>query len=257
MQRLFAVRRVFFVVGVVVVGSVGGAGSAACGPTSLIGTACTDVPSTEIEICEGTQRLRCDGNTYQLLATCHHSCVVGEGTAHAAGEVGSDETWTCAGSPHVINGNVSVASGAVLTIEPGAAVRLQPTTRVTIPEGARVVIDATPGAEGLFTSNNGLAGGFGGNSVGGLNVFATAEAEPSIIRGLIVERGINGITISGVSDRSDELPVIERCTFRDNTRFGILVNCEGGDVEVPDYALTGNQFFENGSGDVSTCASLE
>ncbi len=231
-------------------------GVTACGEKSKIGAPCDEIGPDEVEICEGTRRLRCDGNAYQLLAACHHDCVEGAGTPHAA-EVGADETWTCVGSPHLVQGNVIVAVGATLTIEPGSEVRLLPSTHVTVSEGARVVVDAPAGAEVLFTSDNALAGGFGTSNTGGLDVFSTADAKPSILRGLIVERGQNGITVSGLSSRTEEHPVIERCTFRDNSRFGILVNCEDADVDVPDYAAAGNQFFSNGSGEVSTCAALE
>jgi len=235
---------------VVVIGSVAFAG---CGTDSKIGKPCT--PDDEVEACEGTQLLRCDGSAYRLLAACHHDCVEGVGTTHAQGEVGTDETWTCVGSPHLVQGVVTVASGATLTIEPGAEVRLLPSTHVTVSEGGRVVVDAPAGAEVLFTSDNELAGGFGTSNTGGLDVFATSEAAPSVLRGLIVERGQNGITISGLSSRTEEHPILERCTFRDNTRFGILVNCENADVVVPDYSLTGNQFFSNGTGEVSTCTA--
>jgi len=240
---------------VVVAASVGSLCFVGCGEESKIGAPCEDVGPDEVEICEGTQLLRCDGNGYRVLAPCHHDCVEGTGTVHAQGEVGTSETWTCVGSPHLVQGVVTVANGATLTIEPGSEVRLLPSTHVTIAEGARVVVDAAAGSEVLFTSDNELAGGFGTSSTGGLNVFSTGDAAPSILRGLIVERGQNGITVSGLSSRSEEHPVIERSTFRDNTRFGILVNCEGVDVEVPDYAASGNQFFSNAGGAVSTCTT--
>ncbi|HEY1101601.1 MAG TPA: hypothetical protein VGF99_21865 [Myxococcota bacterium] len=223
----------------------------ACGPGSLIGQPCT--PGTDaLETCEGTARLICNGSYYELLATCDHDCVAGPGTTHEATELTADETWLCAEGPHLVTGNVTVGEGVTLTIEPGTEVRLQPTTTITAVEGARVEIDAAPGNEVLFTSDNGFSPGFGSAATGGLNVFATSAAEPSIVRGLIVERGNNGITVSGLSDRVEELPVIERCTLRDNQIFGILVNCETTDTEVPDWAAS-NTFFENAGGDVSSC----
>lgn len=243
------------VCGGVVVGALVAAGMLACGEKSKIGTACDEVTADEFEVCEGTQLLRCDGRVYRVLAECHHQCVAGAGTDHAAGEISTDETWGCAEGPHRINGVVSVLDGATLTIEPGTEVRLLSSTSVNIGPAARVVVDAPSGAEVLFTSDNELAGGFGTGATGGLNLFATADVEPSLLRGLIVERGQHGISIAGLSERSEELPVVERCTFRDNVGFGILARCENTDVVPPDYTATGNSFFGNGEGDVSSCAA--
>jgi hypothetical protein len=242
------------VCGGVVVGALAVAGLAACGEKSKIGTACDEVTADEFEICEGTQLLRCDGRVYRLLADCHHQCVTGAGTAHEAGDISADESWACADGPHHVNGVVAVLDGATLTIEPGAEVRLLPSTSINIAPAARVVVDAPSGSEVLFTSDNQLAGGFGTGATGGLNLFATADVEPSLLRGLIVERGQHGISIAGLSERTEELPVVERCTFRDNVGFGILARCENTDVVLPDYTATGNSFFGNGDGDVSTCA---
>lgn len=45
-------------------------------------------------------------------------------TTHKAGGVGPSEVWTAAGSPHIVEGDVRVADGAKLVIEPCAEVRL-------------------------------------------------------------------------------------------------------------------------------------
>ncbi|MBX3187494.1 MAG: hypothetical protein KF819_10790 [Labilithrix sp.] len=45
-------------------------------------------------------------------------------TKHDASRVTADETWTAAGSPHIVTGTVGVSSGAKLTIEPCAEVRM-------------------------------------------------------------------------------------------------------------------------------------
>lgn len=56
------------------------------------------------------------------------TCVppAGEGTTHASGALASDdETWTAAGSPHVVDFTLTIGAGKTLTIEPCAVVRIR------------------------------------------------------------------------------------------------------------------------------------
>jgi hypothetical protein len=120
------------------------------------------------------------------------------------------------------------------------------------PEG-RIVVDATSGAPVLVTSNNGQQAGFGAPGTGGINVFAAAGGlEPSLLRHVIVERGYNGLGVFGLSATAVP-PTVENSTLRDNQDFGIVLGCDELDAPVPDFAAAGNQFFENGEGDVAAC----
>lgn len=223
---------------------------AACGPKSLIGQPCDTAGE---ELCEGTQRVRCDGTRYALLAPCFHECVEAEGVTHEQGELTADETWTCAEGPHVVNGNVTVGPGATLTIEPGAQLRLTPSSTLNVDPDGRIVVDATAGGPVLVTSDNGQQAGFAAAGSGGINVFAVAAGvEPSILRHVIVERGRNGLGVFGLSATSVP-PIVENCTLRDNEGLGIIIGCDETDAPVPDFVAAGNQFFDNGGGDVGTC----
>lgn len=61
--------------------------------------------------------------------------VTGEGTTHLSIE--GSETWTAAGSPHVVGADLIVPEGATLTVEPCAEVRLEP-NRIVEVRGALV-----------------------------------------------------------------------------------------------------------------------
>jgi hypothetical protein len=63
--------------------------------------------------------------------------VTGPGVTHS-GDIEGEATWTAAGSPHVVIGNVNVRSGAKLTVEPCAEVR------VAAGMGIRVAHPITP-----------------------------------------------------------------------------------------------------------------
>lgn len=66
---------------------------------------------------------------FLLLVVCLASAVAFShaATVHVqtdvAGQITSDTTWTVAGSPYVLTGDVEVGPGVTLTIEPGVAVR--------------------------------------------------------------------------------------------------------------------------------------
>lgn len=49
-----------------------------------------------------------------------------------AGGTYSNQTWTAAGSPYIVTGNVTIGPGGTLTIQPGAEVQLANTTLLTI-----------------------------------------------------------------------------------------------------------------------------
>lgn len=223
---------------------------AACGPKSAVGGACDTAGE---ELCEGTERIRCDGTRYVVLAPCSYQCVDGDGVQHDQGELTANETWRCADGPHVVNGNVNVGVGVTLTIEAGTQLRLTPSSTLNVDPEGRLVVDATATAPVLVTSDNGQQAGFAGSGSGGINVFAVADGlEPSILRHVIVERGRNGLGVFGLSTTSTP-PVVEDCTLRDNLGLGIIIGCDEPDAPVPDFAAAGNQFFDNGGGDVGSC----
>lgn len=222
---------------------------AGCPPGSLVGQPCAE---TGEEVCEGDQLLRCDGRYYRVLAPCAYKCIEAKAeVAHTGDPVSADETWSCTDGPHLVEGVITVADDATLTIEAGALLRLQPASRIATTRAGRVESLGTAEAPILFTSKNGLSGGFGAGAEGGLNVFAVETGEPSVVEHTIIERGIHGLGIFGLSSNADP-PVVRNNTMRDNENFGFLVICDEAAAPIPDFAADGNLFFNNG-GEVSDC----
>ncbi|MBK9336203.1 MAG: hypothetical protein IPM98_06305 [Lewinellaceae bacterium] len=60
-------------------------------------------------------------------------------------------TWTLAGSPYVLQNNITVTAGDTLTIEPGVVVKFNATTRQLTVQG-RIVANGTPADTIVFTS---------------------------------------------------------------------------------------------------------
>lgn len=218
-----------------------------CPPASLIGQPCAEAGESP---CEGDALLRCDGTVYLKLADCAFEC---RGdvplVTHTAGNITADETWTCEDGPHLVSGIITVAADVTLTILPGVQIRLDPASRINTDLAGRIDSLGEANAPILVTSNNGEKFGFGAGSEGGLNVIAVESGEPSRLEHTIVERGIHGIGIFGLSNDATP-PVVDNCTLRDNGEFGLLLGCSGT-PDLPDFA-TGNNFFGNGT-DISEC----
>jgi hypothetical protein len=221
----------------------------ACAPGTLVGKNCTDLGE---ETCEGTAPLRCDGRRWVQLGVCAGRCAVGPGTTHDETEITEDTTWTCAESNHVVTGTLTVNAGVVLTIEPGALIRVATGSSLVADQEARIVAEGTNLLPILITADNEVRGGFGGLASGGLNIWVNKTAEPTVLKNVIVERAIHGLGLFGLEE-GEAPPVMEDNTFRDNVNFGILLRACVGEPPIPDFEADGNLFFTNGEAGVSDC----
>ena len=68
-----------------------------------------------------------------------------------SGAIAADTTWTAASGPYQITGNLTVNSGATLTILPGTTVYLNSGVTVTVANGGRLLAEGTATDPILFT----------------------------------------------------------------------------------------------------------
>jgi hypothetical protein len=77
------------------------------------------------------------------------------GPTHHHGYIDTSETWSPSGNPHIVDADVTYRQGALLTVEPGCAVKFQNNTAIYFgfygPSGLQAI--GTASAPILFTSN--------------------------------------------------------------------------------------------------------
>lgn len=83
------------------------------------------------------------------------------------GTIASDTTWTATGGPYNLTGSLSIASGATLTIEPGATVFLGSGVNFTVANGGRLLAEGTETNRIHFTAHPGSGVSWGGLIING------------------------------------------------------------------------------------------
>lgn len=71
---------------------------------------------------------------------------------YVSGTIAENTTWTLAGSPYIVTGNITVNNGVTLTIEPGVEVKFDGVYSFNI--YGSIVADGTSSNKIIFTSNN-------------------------------------------------------------------------------------------------------
>jgi PKD repeat protein len=152
-----------------------------------------------------------------------------------SGTITSDETWTLAGSPHIIQSLTTVKNGATLTIEPGVEVRFNKDAvnrSLIIGEGGadgtpgRLIAQGTDSQKIMFTSNaaNPQPGDWAHI------YFWDNASDDSIIENAVIEYGGS----NGSIDIHSANPTIRNCIIRRSLNAGVYLQASASEISCCD-----------------------
>jgi uncharacterized GH25 family protein len=152
---------------------------------------------------------------YKILPAVH--------ATYVEGAITRDTIWTLVDSPFILSNNVTVNSGATLTIEPGVQVKFGGDFCLVV--NGRIVANGTEDKIIYFTANDPT------QTILGRTILITGTQQ-SLFINCVIEHTTNGTTLAGgVLD-------IENSIIRSNLQSGIVVN--SGTLTVKNSEIVNN-----------------
>ena len=177
-------------------------------------------------------------------------------TTHVSGTISSSTTWTTAGSPYVVTGDVTVADGVTLTILPGVIVKFE-IGNYDLQIDGTLIANGTSADSIIFTSYKDDAYGGDSNDYGQTTQPAPGDWKRVYFNGANSNSLLGWVIISYARYSNEEAFYLNNCDI-DMSECIIIHNQDEG-IAVSSNAtldITNSDIYDNGYGLLNAGAAI-